>query len=363
MKKVAGLIIVAFFCGGGRVRADFKYTESTKITGGMMAGMMKVAGMFSQKAREPVVTTTYLKGNHLRTDQAEGRVRIIDLDARRFIDLDTQKHTYSIMTFDEVRAALQKLEAKGAQKGVKITPKVDVMPTNNTKIILGQPVREVKVRVVMQAETQDPKQQEQAQKMTFTVSSDVWIAPAVKGYNEIHAFHGRLAKELDWLPGAMFGSDPQMAKGMLELKKSAAALEGLPLLQYASIGMAGMPQAGPAGAQAGAASAPAEQTTASAPSGEQASSPATAVTKKLGGLFGGFGRKKKKQEQPEEPVEPSAAPGEAKPAGAPESASLADLTIEVTAFSSDAIDAALFEVPAGYREVPGDAEKFLGGQR
>jgi len=326
---------------------------------------MKVAGMFSQRAREPVVTTTYLKGNRLRTDQAEGRVRIIDLDGRRFIDLDTQKHTYSIMTFDEVRAALQKLEAKGAQKGVKITPKVDVMPTNNTKVILGQPAREVKVRVEMQAETQDPKQQEQAQKMTFTVSSDAWIAPAVKGYNEIHAFHGRLAKELDWLPGAMFGGDPQMAKGMLELKKSAAALEGLPLLQYASIGMAGMPQAGAAGTEAGPAPAPAEQTTASAPTGEQVSSPTTAVTKKLGGLFGGFARKKKKQEQS---AEPSAAPAEpalaeAKPAGAPGSASLAEVTIEVTSFSSDAIDAALFDVPAGYREVPGDAEKLLGGQR
>ncbi len=55
----------------GISRADFKYTETSKITGGMLSGMMKVMGAFSKEARkagEPMQSTTYVKGNRLRRD-------------------------------------------------------------------------------------------------------------------------------------------------------------------------------------------------------------------------------------------------------------------------------------------------------
>lgn len=37
-----------------------------------MAGMMKVAGVFSKQAREPIVTE-YLKGRKMRRDQSDGQ--------------------------------------------------------------------------------------------------------------------------------------------------------------------------------------------------------------------------------------------------------------------------------------------------
>jgi hypothetical protein len=58
-------------------RADFKYTETSKITGGALKDMMKVAGIFNKQtaqAMQPVVTTHYVKGNRLRTDDPDGKI-------------------------------------------------------------------------------------------------------------------------------------------------------------------------------------------------------------------------------------------------------------------------------------------------
>lgn len=63
--------------------ADFKYTRTSEITGGSLKSMMKTVGFFSKeasKAMKPVTTTTYVKGDFLRTDDENGTFRIIDLD-------------------------------------------------------------------------------------------------------------------------------------------------------------------------------------------------------------------------------------------------------------------------------------------
>ena len=48
--------------------ADFKYTDSTKMTGGSLYGIMKFAARFSKKGQnplDPVVTSHYVKGGRL----------------------------------------------------------------------------------------------------------------------------------------------------------------------------------------------------------------------------------------------------------------------------------------------------------
>jgi len=348
-KKTFVLMIAAFVCGSGIVRADFKYTESSKITGGMAASMMKIAGAFSKQAREPIVTTHYVKGNKMRTDRAGGETEILDVAGRRMIHIDSQKKTYSIVSFDEIRAAMEKAQQQLQEKGAKLTPKAEVTPTGNTRTILGQPTREVKVKLEMEMKGQDPQTGKEAN-VTMIVTSNMWIAPSVAGYGEFRRFYESMGKELSWQPRAAFGGDPQMAQAMAELQKNAAALEGMPLLQYATIGMPGV--AGPAGGAGEAAPAQPETITE-----EQVSSPGGAIKKGLGGLLGGFGRKKKQQEQQ---PQPAAAPS---PAAQPGVASLAEVTTEVTAFSSDPLDSSLFEVPAGYKQVPSDVEKLLKGAR
>ncbi len=381
-KRIASLILVVFMMGSSVGRADFKYSESSKLTGGMMAGMMKFAGAFSKQAREPIVTTHYVKGNRLRTEHSDGKVQIIDLDGRRIIDLNSQNRTYSVVTFDDMRAALQKMQENMNKQGanMKIVPKVEVTPTNNSRLIQGQSARETKVRIEMQMQAEDPKQQQQAQSFSFLVTSDMWLAPEVKGYQEVQKFHERMAKELNWVPGAMFGGNPQMSNGMMELQKNAATMNGLPLLQYSSIGMAGMPQTATGGARPAVeggketTSTTGETATSKSTTSEGGTSsvtrPGEVLTKGIGGLIGGFGKRKKKQEQAEpqstetqETRTAETAPAESRAAGASGGASLADMTIEVTSFSTDPLDATLFEVPAGYTHVQESADQVLGGRR
>lgn len=93
-------------------------------------------------------------------------------------------------------------------------------------------------------------------------------------------------------------------------------------------------------------------------------SPTRAIAKGLGGVLGGFGRKKK-QQQPAEQAQPSSAapPAGQALAGSSNSASLADVTVEVTAFSSSSLDSSLFDAPTGYTQVQPNPDEMLGSTK
>jgi hypothetical protein len=350
-----GALILATF----PAYADFKYTESSKMTGGAMAGMMKFAGAFSKQARQgmqPTQSTTYVKGNMMRKDQADGHIQIVDLDGRRIISIDNQKQTYWIMTFDQMKAALeqarQNVQSEKAsrpqgeqQPQVQMTPKVEVTPTGKTATILNLPASEVLMRIDMEMQSTDPSTQGQSASMW--VKSNSWITPNIPGYEELTEFNKKLAKELAWAPGQIMGGNPQMSQGMAQLRQNAGALKGFPLVQYVSMGMAANGQNAPQGSEA-------QQTqnqSTNPQSSSQINSPGDAVAKGLGSMIGGFGRKKKQQQDQSAqggsggdtaglPPAPTATPG-----------SLMDLTVQVTGYSSDALDATLFSIPSGYTQV------------
>lgn len=361
--KIASLTIVVLLGWVSAGRADFKYTEQSKLTGGMMMGMMKFAGHFSHKANQadqPVITTRYVKGNRLRIDNGgDNTSQIIDLDGRRMIWVDNQKRSYSVMTFDQMKAALenaqqqmkakqQEAQQKGQNVQVTMTPKAQVTPTGNTRTILGQAANEVKVKIDMEMQATDTqKQQSGTANMSF--SSDMWLAPGVSGYQEFQDFYKRMAQSIDWTPmGSMFS--PQMKKGMEELAKNGSVPHGLPMLQYVSMFMAGQQ-----GAQSGQ-QAQQGQESGGGSSQESASAvenPGAALAKGLGGLMGGFGRKKKQQ------AEPSSSASSQLPPPPPSSGSLMDITSEVTSYSADSLPASLFEIPAGYTQVEADPQKAM----
>lgn len=138
-----------------------------------------------------------------------------------------------------------------------------------------------------------------------------------KAYEEVKRFYARLANELNWLPGAAFGKNAnvQIEQPMIEYRKSVNNLNGMPLQSVVSVGM------GPA--RAGA--QPAKD--------EQKESSGNPLTKGLGGVFG----KKKKHD-------------DAEPAPAGVAGSLIDMQTDVTSISTDALDASLFQIPAGFTE-------------
>jgi hypothetical protein len=305
-----------------------------------------------------------VKGNMMRKDHGDGHSQIIDLDGRRMISIDNQKRTYWIMTFDQMKAAVEQArqnvqsekasrpQPQGEQPQVQMTPKVEVTPTGKTATVLNLPASEVLMRIDMEMSSTDP--QAQGQSASMWVKSNSWITPNIPGYEELTEFNKKLAKELAWAPGEMMGGNPQMSQGMAQLRQNASALKGLPLVQYVSMGMAANGQTAPQGSEA-------QQTqsssTNSQPSG-QINSPSDAITKGLGSMLGGFGRKKKQQQDQSSqggsaggdtaglPPAPPATPG-----------SFMDMTVQVTGYSSDSLDAALFSIPSDYTQVQSDFGK------
>ncbi|HWZ43303.1 MAG TPA: hypothetical protein VNW97_07485 [Candidatus Saccharimonadales bacterium] len=327
-----GLVIILIFSMTGACLADFQYVENTKITGGAMAGTVKMLGVFSKDARKashPRNTTISVKGGKMRREEDDGQTEIWDLDGRKIIRLDAQKKTYYTMTFDEMRAQIEdarkraaeqqsKHKGKGQDSQLKMTPKIKITQGPGTKKLLGHTATEVKLRIDMEMESTDPKTKGQSGAMW--TSSDQWHAP-VAGYDEIKRFYVRLAKELEWLPGAALAGNMQIAPAMVEMQKSSAKLNGMPLLTNTSVGLSG--NGGPgANSQAGESSNP--------------------LTKGIGGLFG----KKKKKDDAQQSADDGSTSG-----------SLMDMTVEVTSTSTTKLDAGLFGIPSGYKQVDQPKEK------
>ncbi len=377
-RKNVAVVFAIVLSIAGKSRADFKYTQSSKMTGGSLMSMTKTLGTFSKSARqmnEPQLTTVMVKGNRMRSEHSTGNIEIIDLDNRRFVNIDSAKKSYSIMTFDDFKAAMQKAadQAKAQQEkstaqhpdtaNVKITPKVHSEETGASRTVLDLPTKEVKWQIEMQMQSTDPKVQQPGQSASMTVNSDAWIAPSVPGYDEMREFYVRMAKELDWLPGTMGGMmnmNPQMGPAMQEFQKNLISVKGMPLLQNTSFGMSatGVPQNQTA-TSGGSQPAPAQPA-----STDQTSVPTStrdAIGKGIGGMFGGFGKKKKQQQQQDQDAQTSTT--DASGATVTQSGSLMEMQVEVTQYSNGSIDKDLFEIPAGYTQVQQDPNQMFGGAR
>jgi hypothetical protein len=364
MKKLIAAILCLFLgLGAVPARADFKYADTSKITGGSMKSMMKTAGMFSKQASQamkPVTTSHSVKGDRMRTDNSDGQVQIIDLNGRRIISIDPQKRMYTEMTFDEMKAAMQKAQEQMQQKVDKETKKQDTKANINAKInvtpgtgsrqIQGLTANEMKIQIDMEIQAQQQNDGQNAAQPsgpasgTISTSIDSWVAPTVPGYQEVMDFYQRMAKEINWVPPSSIHIDPRVSQSMDELQKNQSAFKGLPLLQYLSMTMVGQQGAGDSGS-AGNTNSNAN----SSASNDEPTTASGAMVKGLGGLFG----KKKKKEEAEEQPNPQNPPPPSTPG------SLIEMTIEVTSFSNAALDASLFDIPAGYTRVQQNPDQML----
>ncbi|MGH9584796.1 MAG: hypothetical protein ACRD4O_17885 [Bryobacteraceae bacterium] len=188
------------------VLADFSYEETSTITGGMVAGMMKFAGIFSKKAREPIHSTIAVTGNKMMHRGADS-ASIIDLDAQTITPIDFQKHTYSVMTFEQMKQMLDQLSRKMKQNNTQMQFKVTAHATGATRRISGLDTKEMIVTMEMEG-----TDQQSGQKGAMVITTDMWLAPDVPGYSEVREFYKRMAEKINWTPGGnMFMMNPQVA--------------------------------------------------------------------------------------------------------------------------------------------------------
>ncbi|GAC1516683.1 MAG: hypothetical protein NVS1B11_37990 [Terriglobales bacterium] len=373
--------------------ADFRYDETTKITGGSIVSMTKFAGAFSKQARQitdPVNSTILVKGNrmaHINQEMTE----IVDLDKETVTKIDHHQKQYSVVTFKEMKQAMEEA-AKNAEKQQAQRPaptqeaardnnppppemkfKVNVTNTGASKQVAGLTATESILKMSL-----DAKDQKSGQTGGMAMTNDMWMTPEIPGYREVRDFNERMATKMGtMLSSAMpsmispqlLGAQPGMSSGMADMAKEMSKLKGVPVSQIMRMGttMDGAPlpaaseaplppSSGPtAGSIAGQAAANAADSAASAGTATAENKAAShmgnfgGVASSLGNLggFGGF-RKKKKQEQPEPPQAGNVAPS---------GSVLLESSTEMTNFSSAAIDSALFDIPVGYKSVPSEYQK------
>jgi hypothetical protein len=305
--------------------ADFSYQQKTTITGGVAASAMKVAGVFSKQAREPIVTTVSVKGNRM-AHRTANHATVIDLDAQTITSIDLQKKTYSVMTFDDMKQTMDQAAQKMKQNDTNVSFKVTAKSTGNTKPIGGFDTREMTVRMEMQA-----TDQQSGQSGGMVIDMDLWLAPSMPGYQEVREFNRRMAAKLDWTPGSqMAAGQTNVAKGMAAAYKEMGKLDGIPVFQ--TMTMNGQSQ--PGSASAG-----------SAPQGQQQQQQQQQASRpSLAGALGGLALGRKKQQD-----DSSNASSGSGNSGAPPS--LMESTTELSSFSADPVDDAQFAVPAGFKKV------------
>src|SRR6185503_13602705 len=103
------VVILVIACA--TLRADFSYQETAQMTGGALVKILRFGGPFTRKAREPIVSTVLIKGNRMATIGKENST-LIDLDKETITEINIAKKNYSVVTFAQMRQAMDDAMAK-----------------------------------------------------------------------------------------------------------------------------------------------------------------------------------------------------------------------------------------------------------
>ncbi len=303
--------------------ADFSYQQTTQVTGGAMQGMMRMAGAFSKQAREPMVATIIVKGHRMVHSTAH-TAQVIDVDKETITDINFDRKTYSVMTFAQMKQMMEDMMNRMQQR-TKDNPnniqfKASVKDTGQTKTIDGMTAKERILTLTMEG-----TDEKTGNSGSMDMTSDTWLAP-VAGYEEVRGFYKLYAAKMGVMPGqnmGMFMGRPEMAKGMSDMIKEMAKMDGVPVETVMKMGGNGT---------APPSNAPANQD-------QAASQPSTDSGSALGRLagMGGFGRHKKSTDQ--------------QSSGDSSSGTMMEMTTKASGFSAAAVDASKFDVPEGFKQV------------
>lgn len=350
-------VAAAALClGAGSLFADFSYQESSQITGGAIAGMLKMASAFSKEAGQPIQTAVYVQGNRMARISAR-RAELYDLDKETITSVDLAKKTYSVMTFEEMRQTMQKAMAQagsGDQKPPQgnLDVKVSLTENGQHKEVAGLPANGMLMNLVMAATD------EKGQTSNLVVTSDVYVAKGVAGYQEVRDFQRKLGQKMAYAMGGGFAGmaagaqGAQMAKGMSALYQESAKLDGLPVFMLTRMGSSATGEPLPVAAPDNTPPVDVKKE-----AGKAATSSATdAVLNKLPGIggIGGFGRKKKEQTQQQQTPDATTTSATSTPQTA---AVLMQMETTLQSFSSGPVDSSKFAVPAGFKQVEPEINK------
>lgn len=352
--------------------ADVSYQETTQITGGSLQSMLKFAGAFSSQAKQanaPVTSNVALHGNRMVRSNPHS-TEIIDLDQQTMTFIDHDKHTYSVMTFQQMQQAMANAAAKAKQQqassnntpassGPQMTFAAHVSSNGSSRNIDGQDAKEALLTITMLSNATDGSNT----KAGMAATSEMWLVHDVPGVDELRAFNQRMAKELavDGSANPMSGllsAQPGGAEAMAELKKEAAAMSGFPLLQVTRIGVSpdGQPLPAPSvapvahsqGSGAGAGTITKEVAT---DTGVQEADSQIGKLGTFGRALGGSSMGALMRHKPANQPKAAPAASDNSAANSATAGVLLESQTEVANFSTAPADLSTFEIPAGYKQV------------
>jgi hypothetical protein len=383
--------------------ADASYQETTQITGGQLVDTLKsmpFAPKQVQKMFDPVNSLKMLHGNQLAS-VSKSTTEIVDLDQETITRIDSDKKTYTVVTFAQMRQAIQdapkKLEQAQAQMKqqqashapptppadsgqapqIQVTYEVSVTDTGVSKAVNGVMAKEQ--LMTLKAHVTDPNAQPSAGPNTITYSyiADIWTAPEPPEMKEIDDFFMRYGKKMmqgvdaaalmksmkPAIGGSsiapLFAGNPGMGPAIQEMMKKMATemqkIKGTTILEVTRFGGDALTVApGAAAASPPPPPSPAGSSVATQVATNTATDAASSETSKLGTVGAAFGRSLMGAFH--KTPSPSAAPASAgAPAsgGTPASSSavLYEMTTQKSDFSQEAIPASAFQVPASFAKV------------
>jgi hypothetical protein len=202
MKRVlcCSALLVSAAIAAPSLRADVKTVQKDtfKLEGLLGSMLNRAAG-----GDKGLTTTVALKGSRLsRMGDATGE--IIDLAEQKVYQIDVKKKQYTVMTFAEMRAEMEKAKADAAKRQTEASPEpktepgepakqyefdVDVKRTGETKTLAGQQTHEAIQTITMR---EKGRKLEDGGGMVMTTT--MWLAPRIAALDEIAAFNAKYYK-------------------------------------------------------------------------------------------------------------------------------------------------------------------------
>ena len=352
------LLLFVFVLPTALYAGDYSYQQTTQMTGGSLLRMMKTVGVFSSQARhmgDPVVSTIYLKDNRM-ADVSPEQIQIIDLDKETITQIDVQKKAYSVMTFAQMKQAIENARERMQKEAAKQQPSaaasdpntqnvqmsfdVKVRKTGATKDVSGLNSSEAILTMTMTAT--DTKSQQSG---NLAMTNDMWMVPSVPGYEQVREFYMKFAAKMgDVTVGMgrdfsrMLAQQPGANQAMGDMIKEMQKIDGVPVMQVMRMGTTVNGQPLPAASEAPLPTEPAGPSKGDIAKAGMGSM----ISSRLGG-FGGFGKKKQNTPPPDQNADQAGAQAT--------SAILMEMQTTTTNFSSAPVDPSHFEVPVGYKQV------------
>jgi hypothetical protein len=348
--------------------ADVSYQETTRVTGGSMMGMVKMAGAFSSQAKQalaPTTSTVMIHGSRMVRSNPH-TTEIIDLDDQTITMIDHDKRNYSVMTFQDMERAMANAAAKvktsqpTSNAPAQMSFNAHISSNGATRELEGETAHESLLTVTMVPNTNDPNA-----KGGMAATSEMWLIKDAPGMAEMRSFNQRMAKELsmDMSASAMtslIAAEPGGAQALEELKKESAKVSGMPVLQVTRVGMTldGQPLAAPSvaplpqsqgsngGSVAGSMGKEVATGTATQEAGSQLSRLGT-----FGRALGGSSMGALMHHAPA-----NSAPAQAQNTDPATAAVMMESETATSGFSVAPVDTSSFQIPSGYKVVPSPLE-------